>query len=357
MNFLGNPAEKILESVLGLVAISSKTPRELEKIEERTFTPEKKGTAMSDFTFEAWCTPTVDLPGVADHTFVYCPDAPAGKKKYFYCWGGGDINERLSARVMRESGKNAYHVANCYRTPMEYAGALRPDTAALGGYLINGVCHQSANLFMYAASWDWMELTVVDRKLRPMGLPVSYLAYGPRGVPLPGLPPELHWLVWWADKYKPCADKHGLDAAAEDARKEAVLARLAVKVDSTTMPTEDDNRRLIVAQFAAFVEESQPTIMGAMGLPATAEPINPDRFADRHMDFLREKDQLIAADYKPRQPGASEALAEGINNLTIDFQKQLEGTLGPQGYTQVTGLAPGEYVRIVDPRIVGSQRG
>ena len=305
---------------------------------------------MSDFTFEAWCTPTVDLPGVADHTYIYCPNAPAGKNKYFYCWGGGDINAPLSARVMRESGKNAYHVANCYRTPMEYAGALRPDTAALGAYLINGVCHQSANLFMYAASWEWMTLTVVDGRLRPMGLPVTYAAYGPRGAP------ELvHWPVWWSTTYKPCANSHGLDAAAEDARKQAVLARLAVKVDSTTIPTEDDNRRLIIAEFAAFVEESQPTIMGAMGLPATAEPVNPDRFADRHMDFLVEKDELIAADYKPGQPGASEALAERINNLTIDFQKQLEDTLGPQGYTQVTGLAPGQYVKIVDPRIAGSQ--
>ena len=137
--------------------------------------------------------------------------------------------------------------------------------------------------------------------------------------------------------------------------KQAVLARLAVKIDSTTMPTEDDNRRLIVAQFAAFVEESQPTIMGAMGLPATAEPVNPERFTDRHMDFLREKDRLIAADYKPGQAGASEALAERINNLTIDFQKQLEDILGPQGYTQVTALAPGQYVSVADPRIAGSQ--
>lgn len=310
---------------------------------------------MSYSAFEAWCTPTVDLPGVADHTFVYCPSAPPGRNKYFYCWGGGDINAPLSARVMRASRYNAYQVAHCYRTPMEYAGALRPDTAALGAYLINGVCHQSANLFMYAASYDWMKLTWVDEKLRPMGLLVSYGTWGPHGAVAPFAPSWPHWVVWLSTTYNPCAGLQGLDAAEEEARKQAVLARLAVKVDSTTMPTEEDNRRLIIAEFAVIVEESQPTIMGAMGLPATAEPVNPDRFSDLHMDFLREKDELIAADYKPGQPGASEALAERIDNLVIDFQKQLESTLGPQGYTQATGLAPGQYVKVVDPRIAGLQ--
>lgn len=310
---------------------------------------------MSDFTFEAWCTPTKDMPEVADHTYVFCRKAPAGMNKYFYCWGGGDITAPESALVMRASRKNAYPVANCYRTPMHYMGELRPDTAALGAYLINGVCHQSANLFMYAASDDWIRLTWFNGEYRPRGLFATYAAYGPHGAVSPGNPSWPHWLIWRNTTYKPCADAHGAVAAEEEARKQAVLARLAVKIDSNTVPTEDDNRRLIMAQFAACVEEAQPTIMGGMGLPASAEPLNPDRFADRHMDFLREKDHLIAADYKPGQPGASEALAERIDNLTIDFQKQLESTLGPQGYTQATGLAPGQYVKIADPRIAGSQ--
>lgn len=304
---------------------------------------------MQDYTLEAWCNPTDLLPGVADHTFVWCPDT----KKLFGCWAGGNISDSKSAKVLTGRWKNAESVANCYRTPMWYAGAERPDTAAVGAYLINGVCHQSANLFMFASTHEWITLRWVTENsgnsgLRPMGLPVSYAAYGPRGAVSPGGLP--HWLVWYFSTYKPCADRVGVASSEQDERLQAVLDRLPVKLDPDTVLSEEDNRRLIVAEFAAFVEESQPTIMQAMGLES-AEPVSTDRFAGVHMDFLREKDHLLSADYKAGDAASAEALAQRINDMTIEFQKQLESTLGGQGYTQVTGLEPGHQVSIADPQI------
>ena len=308
---------------------------------------------MTDYTFQAWANPTQGLPDVADHTFVYCTD----NQRYFYCWGGGDIHHEKSVLILTGKWRRAYPVANCYRTPFTFNGRTYPDTAAVGVYGLNGVCHQSANLFMYASTYSAM--TWANRRensgqwgMRPMGLPVSYAAYGPTGAPSPGTPPAAHWAVWWATTFRPCASRHGKLASEGDSLDGVQPMRIAGAPEE--IRTHEDSRRFMVAQFAAYAREAQPVSLGTAGVGAEAF-VEPEVFADLHLDFLREKDRLIEAEYKDDAQFIGEPLADRINQLTVDFQKDLEQKLGPQGYTTITGLEPGQQVRLVDPRIASGK--
>jgi len=308
---------------------------------------------MADFTFQAWANPTQGLPDVADHTFVYCTD----NQRYFYCWGGGNIHHKNSVLILTGKWKNAYPVANCYRTPFTFNGRTYPDTAAVGVYGVNGVCHQSTNLFMYAATYS--KMTWANRQensgkwgMRPMGLPVSYAAYGPTGAPSPFVPPAPHWAVWWATTFRPCAHNHGLLENEGELLGGEQPFRIAGAPEE--IRTHEDSRRFLVAQFAAYSREMQSATLGAAGLGADAF-VEPEAFADLHLDFLREKDQLILADSTEGAQVIGEPLADRINQLTVDFQKDLEKKLGPQGYTVVTGLEPGQHIRLIDPRIASGK--
>jgi hypothetical protein len=74
----------------------------------------------------------------ADHTYVACPDAG---DEFFDCWG--EPSRTGPDRMLICSGEGNYPVANCYRCSLEYEGKIYPDTACIGIYALNGVCHQS----------------------------------------------------------------------------------------------------------------------------------------------------------------------------------------------------------------------
>src|SRR5437660_5941898 len=83
----------------------------------------------------------------ADHTFVAAGNPPTSggpPPEYFACWG----QHYDQAQVGICSGNVNYNRANCYRDPAFGA----PDTAGIGIYAINGVCHQSANCFLLSAN-------------------------------------------------------------------------------------------------------------------------------------------------------------------------------------------------------------
>lgn len=122
---------------------------------------------MAD-TFEVWCTPVIvgqtNLGKYADHTFVYC----ANKKSSFGCWGGSNRNAADAAKAWTAQGEKAFCKADKYR------GIL--DSAWLGIYGINGVCHQSANLFLYPTN-----TCIPLNQDRPRGILSSYALYGAYG--------------------------------------------------------------------------------------------------------------------------------------------------------------------------------
>ena len=90
---------------------------------------------MAQLLFQGWANRSHFC---ADHTYVACPDAG---DEFFDCWGepsrtGPDPDAHLLA------GEGNYPVANCYRCSLEYEGKIYPDTACIGIYALNGVCHR-----------------------------------------------------------------------------------------------------------------------------------------------------------------------------------------------------------------------
>lgn len=119
-------------------------------------------------TFELWSY-DVNIEGMddfAEHTYIKCHD----NGRYFDCWGGHESYTQGSG-VLRFSCNGLYDVADCYRRPILNIN----DTAGIGIYGINGVCHQTANLFLCSSD---RVITIADGV---KGYWLSSLAYGIHG--------------------------------------------------------------------------------------------------------------------------------------------------------------------------------
>lgn len=90
------------------------------------------------------------IPFLADHTYVDCfvdPNVLPGKtaENRFKCWGMNCFAPYgMAAEV---TGYGDYNIADQHRGTKP----LFPDTAEVGIYAIHGVCHQSANRFLWPA--------------------------------------------------------------------------------------------------------------------------------------------------------------------------------------------------------------
>ena len=75
-----------------------------------------------------------------DHSWVCSP----GNHRSFECWGGHDGPKKR--RIV--GGEGSYARADCYRCPVWPF----PDTAGIGIFAVDGICHQSTNCFLYTAN-------------------------------------------------------------------------------------------------------------------------------------------------------------------------------------------------------------
>lgn len=269
---------------------------------------------MSKDKYEGWGynIKIAEIPGIADHTWVNCP----GHGK-FACWGGtSGTNNR---KFVTGSGSN-YKVSNCYRKSWKD----HPDTAGIL-YAVNGLCHQTANLFMYPSR------TVLNLKVR--GYWFSVATYGVHGALVPGGGQLPFFLGWLAAVYNPCYQKHKLaeaDAEAEDAdpiyaRLEAMYARHGA--------ADSANIRTVLAEELAIVTELQ------------GPDIKYSTYEDLHQELMAAREGSLSKGARGRE------LAELVNAGVYRFQDGLSSRLDAQAYTGLTGLAPGEHLAIVDPEI------
>ena len=151
----GNPGSGRARSWPGLLSLIEGISRAGEKIGE-----ESHGAATSGVGQSHQLLRRPHLCGVSD----------AGDE-FFDCWG--EPSRTGPDRVLICSGEGNYPVANCYRCSLEYEGKIYPDTACIGIYAVNGVCHQSANCFLFTAG---VTLTFEVR-----GYWFTLLAYGTYG--------------------------------------------------------------------------------------------------------------------------------------------------------------------------------
>lgn len=312
-------------------------------------------------TFEIWTQPTTDLPDVADHTFVYCTN----KKKIFGCWASGDIQGKDAQKIARASWRNAYSVADCYRKP----AFNKNDTAGVGIYGVNGVCHQSANLFFYAVSSKPMGGKWINGELRPRGIWASYAAYGPYGsgapIPIPGTPIPIitaaaFFPSWLLAVYNPCRNRQGVLASSTRSSLSGSISGIgeylldlirkwlqAIRVgsffrDLEKLYLEADAQKLptwkVTAREVGFLTKQFVSDLDLSG------------FEQTHGELLKEKADMITADWK-ETPNIGEPLAERINDWGVTLQKELEGKIGGEAYQKLTGLPAGQQVRVIDPEI------
>ena len=262
---------------------------------------------ISDSTFELKSY-DLDPPlnTVGSHTFVLVKTNDGEKK--FNCWGGD------SGGKVHFSGKGKYEVANCYRGAISYEGG-KHDTAYIGIYAINGVCHQTANLFLFPTG---KIITIADGV---KGYWFSSLMYGIYGNTAPGSAAgtSLKTLQWLSSVYAPCAlfftgsenVVHGTDIFNET---------------QNLIKTIDDSHKLIYKQSELLAKKVVSTI--------------PD-FEDIHKDFMNTKDSVISSGLK------GESLANKLNEELIIFEKKLENKIGSDSYKVLTGLNSGEYLGVV----------
>lgn len=293
--------------------------------------------------FEGWCKPA-HLPSIleyADHTFVYCRN----NQKYFLCWGTGDIKAKDAAKVCQGRGIKAYCKADNYRVSFPNA----PDTAGLGIYGINGVCHQSANLFLYPVN-----KTLPLTGKRPRGILISHMLYGVYGTLAPGFlsSAETKFKIWYKYFYIPALLKcffYGLIKEKENNNKNSYIDKIIqLHSENLNKNTTMHPHQIIIKELEILLDYYYPNLK-----------IN--SFKDIHKELLEDKDKLILSsgiNMENLQKGIGtlpdsneiEKLAENINDLVVQFQKTLFNKLGKRTYREINGDT--NAYKLIDPTIM-----
>lgn len=287
-------------------------------------------------TLEGWASPTT-LTKYADHTFVYCPD----NNEIFGCWDGGDIKAPDAVKICAGTYDNAYAVANCYRD----SHPPRPDTAGVGVYGLNGVCHQSANCFLYAAGTQ-----LVLKGGRPGGLLESTAAYGAYGAAYPFDSADIlhrgpaahaaHWAAWYTANYWWCSGKKDNVKAIS---KDPIFRETHGLYERLRSQSQAPNG-------AAAAKISDLTILIEHAVPG----LDLGAIADLQYSYLKEHEGFLRAELPsiPKIKVIDEKSAERVNALSAQFQKALAQRVGADNYMKLTGRGTSETIDLLDSRIL-----
>jgi hypothetical protein len=251
-------------------------------------------------------------------------------------------------KVCSRKDNDAYCRADKYRVNI---GSYK-DTAGVGLYGFNGVCHQSANLFLYSAG-----TTLPLSKSRPRGIIASHAMYGVYGTDIPGPNGAYTWAAHFARWYTafyllaktrcwiPFEESEDLEIDSKD--------NLFQKINGLHSSVFDRNQNLlsaedlIVHEFKIITKELVPDI-------------DTDHFEGIHRSFLKAKDEILRSaiffgdnpeEIKLPKGKKAEDVVERLNDLVCEFQKSLAESIGSLQYENLSGNKPTEIFRIIDPRI------
>jgi hypothetical protein len=259
---------------------------------------------MAKKSLQGWAT---KISGVADHAYVRCT-LKKEEHKYFVCWGthnGPDKREICKSKA-------TYAVPDCYRGAPILG---HKDTAEIGLYVVNGVCHQSANCFLYSAS------PRVTLNLHVRGYWLTVIFYGTYGT---------LFLEWIQYAFAPCAKKKA--APKMDALSSKLHALYAHAAETLAQGGTVDMNDLIVRDAAITAEHWVP------GIPIAD-------FAELHRGLLTEKDRIIDSG------AVGEPLAAKLNMLGRRAQETLAAQFDSDQYERLIGVPPSEALDIIDPAI------
>lgn len=260
-----------------------------------------------------------------DHTYIGDgPGTPGHPPPYYFmCWGPG-FNPSPHPPVV--SGNINYNCANCYRGPQIYVPGLGEcsDTAGIGYYLVQGVCHQSANCFLFSAGPWWVTLN-----FSVIGYWASLLAYGTYGTNF----------AWWLPGiFDICALFN--PAIAAEMPQAAAEPSLASKMQDLyaefqVQPQPPHPHDALIKEAATVVRHHVPGF-------------NPDIYRDLHAEFLDQKDAAIATGI------TGQALADKLNDLSRQLQLAVSDRVGPEIYRKLNGVDAGQTVYLCDPRLAAA---
>ena len=254
---------------------------------------------MAIVTVQAFQVPIFD--SAAAHTFVGNGNPPGSNPPsvYFACWGTSYVQSPWWLPPVCTGNIN-YDLANCYRD--SWPGS--PDTAGIGIYGVNGVCHQAANCFLYSAN--------VTLNLTVLGYFTSLMLYGVYG--------NLYWWQWLPNVYDVCAKKAGLaapemleGAAAEPSLVDKIRGLYASYLAQATQP---DPHEMLINEAAAVTQHFVPEA-------------DPSKYRDLHAEFLNEKDAVIATGI------TGKALADKLNSLSRQLQGAIAQRVGAELYKKL----------------------
>lgn len=270
------------------------------------------------------------LAGLADHTYVSCPDI----NKKFECFLMGGIGDRFIS-----SSPGYYDVANLYRTPF-----ILNDTAGLNPYGIKGVCHQAANRFLLATN-PRIHLNSIIQKLSPM--PTDLVPFIPGHSPLDLMVKgylfslQLYGIygtdgnAWFNSVFHSAAKRMGLLTLMEN----------NLEIDPFYRPFA---QTMSAEQTEANMHLSENDIIGNV-VCQLSSPIIPtvksNKLKEDTVDLLKEKDRIIGSGMR------GEEMANKINELVGVSAKSLASRLTDSEYRNLAGTQKGEEVLVVDPEI------
>lgn len=309
---------------------------------------------MASDKFEGWCTPVSigdKETKYADHTFVYCPTHDAS----FKCWGTANRNAKNADRVCSQSEKKAYCRANKYRMSV---GPLK-DTAGVGAYAVNGVCHQSANLFLHSAGTH-----LPLNKSRPKGILASHALFGMYGADSPGNAPSFvtHYLAWQTAVYAPASLRcwslphphihwPKFKAAAPGSPQDLVakVTRLHLEQPGVAAQAREEK------QSSSLVPQEMQLLLSHY-LPGVDDTI----VRQVHDEIMGRKEQILTEHgfaltpemltrKKPPSTKDIDSAVDKLNKLAIEFQSQLSEKLGADDYKKINGDK--QYYNPIDPKI------
>ncbi len=284
------------------------------------------------------------LGAVADHTYVRCETGA----KAWSCWGG-----KTGGAVLRE-GEGSTVRADAIAEPN--------GRAHISCYLVNGVCHQSANRILLPAG-----ITVQGSK----GYEVSVSLFGtygrPRGVfglckspfdqhaslagDLPGCtPPPAPSAAAPASARRP---RPATNAKQAPDPKEAAYLRktLAIyrKAERGTASLSAAGREDTGMQFAAFqLELFDAQVEYRLG--SAADTAVAGRLGDVRLST--ERARLKLEEWYARREMTAVQFAAAFNKETLLFQDSVASVLRAGQYRKLTGLGRDERVLLADPAVI-----
>ena len=305
------------------------------------------------------------ISGEADHTYVMFPEI--GPDGIFDCW----YRDPTKFGNMLKFYRGRYRIANCYRGNIRKMGNYGKATAKIGAYGVAGVCHQSANCFLFTAAGKQGGL--LDHRVK--GYAASKAAYGARGTNYHhnrlvrkltdwGFSTVVEKDVgWYKRTWKPCYNKNKkiykkhaeldnvykpyrvalingsnmkdtLNYASEDKTALAIhRANQAVfaRADDGFVSTTD----MIASELSALINLHMPEVETAL-------------IKSQHVEYLKEHLSHVQSGIK------QDALAKKVNDLSVAFQKTLAGRLTPEQYEKLMGgVKHGDSVNIIASDLIG----